>query len=117
MNEAKTYDTTNTCISYIENGLFAKAGVEALQRERKPILKLKINVDGKDVEVALYFKMVYDTATGSFTDQYKVTSSGSKMLGGKVVAPWVADVADAFTSVDDGLRDMGRDEPEDEIPF
>ena len=109
------YDNTNTAIAYIENGLFAKSGVENLQAQKKPILKLKVYVDGKDVEIALYFKMVYDTNTGSFTDQYKVTSTGSKMLGGKVVPPWVAD---AVNSVDSNkLQDMGRDEFEDEVPF
>jgi len=112
------FDNTNTAIAYVENGLFAKAGVENLQAQRKPILKLKVNVDGKDVEVALYFKMVYDEATGSFTDQYKVTSAGSKMLSGKIVAPYVAQIANAVESVDSSrLQDMGRDEPEDEIPF
>lgn len=115
MSEVKQYDTTNTAIAYVENGLFAKAGVENLQAQRKPILKLKINVDGKDVEIALYFKMEYDTSTGSFTDKYKVTSTGSKMLGGKVTAPYVAT---AVASVSEKfLGDIGRDEPEDDIPF
>lgn len=112
------YDNTNTAIAYVENGLFAKVGVENLQAQRKPILKLKVNVDGKDVEIALYFKMVYDEATGSFTDQYKVTSTGSKMLSGKVLPPYVAQIANAVDSVNSSrLQDMGRDEPEDEIPF
>jgi len=112
------YDNTNTAIAYIENGLFAKAGVENLQAQRKPILKVKINVDGKDVEVALYFKMIYDETTGSFTNQYKVTSAGNKMLTGKVLPPYVAQIANAVDSMDSGrLQDMGRDEPEDEIPF
>ncbi len=112
------FDNTNTAIAYVENGLFAKAGVENLQAQRKPILKLKVNVDGKDVEVALYFKMVYDEAIGGFIDQYKVTSTGSKMLSGKVLPPYVAQIANAVDSVDSSrLQDMGRDEPEDEIPF
>ena len=115
MNEVKQYDTTNTAIAYVDNGLFAKAGVENLQAQRKPILKLKVNVDGKEVEIALYFKMVYDTSTGSFTNAYKVTSTGSKMLGGKVTAPYIAN---AVASIEpEFLGDRGRDEPEEEIPF
>tara|TARA_R110000782_G_scaffold29712_4_gene73744 strand:- start:27 stop:365 length:339 start_codon:yes stop_codon:yes gene_type:complete len=109
------FDNTNTAIAYVENGLFAKAGVENLQAQRKPILKLKVNVDGKDVEIALYFKMVYDEATGSFTNEYKVTSTGSKMLAGKVVAPYVANAIESVSA--NQLTDMGRDEPEDDIPF
>jgi len=104
------YDNTNKAIAYVENGLFAKAGVENLQAQRKPILKLKVNVDGKDVEIALYFKMVYDEATGSFTDQYKVTSTGSKMLAGKVTLPYVANAIDSVT-------ESNVEEFEDKVPF
>ena len=40
------------------------------------------------------------------------------MLSGKVLPPYVAQIANAVDSVDSGrLQDMGRDEPEDEIPF
>ena len=111
MSEIKKYDTTNTAIAYVENGLFAKAGVESLQAQRKPILKLKINVDGKDLEIALYFKMVYDTATGSFTNQYKVTSTGSKMLGGKVVLPYEATAVASVTEITE------TKEFDDDVPF
>jgi fructose-1-phosphate kinase PfkB-like protein len=110
MNEQPKYDTTNTAIAYIENGLFAKSGVENLQAQKKPILKLKVNVDGKDVEIALYFKMVYDTNTGSFTDQYKVTSTGSKMLKGDVGDPFAA-TSQAVESTS-FLVDQGRDADE-----
>ena len=111
MSEQQKYDITNTAIAYVENGLFAKAGVESLQASRKPILKVKMNVDGKDLEIALYFKMVYDTSTGSFTDQYKVTSTGSKMLGGKVVLPYEAVAVASVTEI------TQTEEFDDNVPF
>jgi len=116
MNERTQYDKTNKAIVYVENGIFNRQGVESLMASRKPIIKVKANVDGKDVEIPLYFSMVYDEATGSFTDKYKVTSTGSKMLKGKVTEPWVAD---AVSTVDETsqLQDLGRDEPEDDVPF
>lgn len=110
------YDNTNTAIAYVENGIFNRQGVETLMASRKPILKVKANVDGKDVEMALYFSMVYDEATGSFTDQYKVTSTGSKMLKGKVTEPWVANAVDSVTEKSQATQQV-EDEFEDDVPF
>lgn len=113
MNEKTQYDKTNKAIVYVENGIFNRQGVEQLMSQRKPIIKVKANVDGKDVEMALYFSMVYDEATGSFTDQYKVTSTGSKMLKGKVTEPWVANAIDSVTEATKQVED----EFEDDVPF
>ena len=105
------YDTTNKAVAFVENGLFSKAGVESLQSQRKPIIKVKVNVDGKDVEIALYFAMEYDEVTNSFTDQYKTTKTGNKMLKGKVEAPYVAAINNAVNSVSVGS------EFDDDVPF
>ena len=55
--------------------------------------------------------MVYDTSTGSFTDQYKVTSTGSKMLGGKVVLPYEAVAVASVTEI------TQTEEFDDDVPF
>ena len=103
------YETKpNTAKVFVESGIFNKAGVENLQAQKKPIIKVKANVDGKDVEIALYFKMVYDEDTSSFTDQYFVTTNGNKMLKGKVEDPYVASTNENIES---------KNEDEDEIPF
>ena len=101
------YETKpNTAKVFVENGIFNKTGVENLQAQRKPIIKVKANVDGKDVEIALYFKMVWDDATGNPTDQYFITTKGNKMLKGKVEDPYVANT-----------NDSQQEEFEDEVPF
>jgi len=101
------YETKpNTAKVFVENGIFNKTGVENLQAQRKPIIKVKANVDGKDVEIALYFKMVYDEATERYTDEYFVTTNGNKMLKGKVEDPYVANT-----------NDSQKEEFEDEVPF
>jgi len=103
------YETKpNTAKVFVENGIFNKAGVENLQAQKKPIIKVKANVDGKDVEIALYFKMVYDEDTSSYTDQYFVTTNGNKMLKGTVEVPYVASTNENIES---------KNEDEDEIPF
>jgi len=102
-----TIDYTNTAIVFVESGLFARAGVEKLQAQKKPIIKVKANVDGKDVEIALYFKMVYDETAGRFTDEYKLTKNGAKMLRGKVEDPYVANET----------VDPQQEEFDDEVPF
>ena len=101
------YETKpNTAKVFVENGIFNKTGVENLQAQRKPIIKVKANVDGKDVEIALYFKMVYDEVAERYTDQYFVTTNGNKMLKGKVEDPYVANT-----------NDNQKEEFEDEVPF
>ena len=101
------YETKpNTAKVFVENGIFNKTGVENLQAQRKPIIKVKANVDGKDVEIALYFKMVYDEATERYTDEYFVTTNGNKMLKGKVENPYEANTDDSQ-----------QEEFEDEVPF
>jgi hypothetical protein len=103
------YETKpNTAVVFVESGIFNKAGVENLQAQGKPIIKVKANVDGKDVEIALYFKMVWDDATDSPTDQYFITTKGNKMLKGKVEDPYVKDGES---------KNEDEDEVEDEIPF
>ena len=103
------YETKpNTAVVFVESGIFNKAGVENLQAQGKPIIKVKANVDGKDVEIALYFKMVWDDATDSPTDQYFITTKGNKMLKGKVEDPYVKDGES---------KNEDEDEDEDEIPF
>ena len=106
------YETKpNTAVVFIESGIFNKTGVENLQAQGKPIIKVKANVDGKDVEIPLYFKMVWDDATGNPTDQYFVTSRGNKMLKGYVGDPY--DGGNANKS------EPGNQEEEfkDDIPF
>ena len=101
------YETKpNTAKVFVENGIFNKTGVENLQAQRKPIIKVKANVDGKDVEIALYFKMVYDETAERYTDEYFVTTNGNKMLKGKVEDPYVANT-----------NDSQKEEFEDEVPF
>ena len=101
------YETKpNTAKVFVENGIFNKTGVENLQAQRKPIIKVKANVDGKDVEIALYFKMVYDEVAERYTDEYFVTTNGNKMLKGKVEDPYVANT-----------NDTQKEEFEDEVPF
>ena len=53
----------NTAIVYVENGIFNREGVEQVMASNKPIIKVRMNVEGKDLEIPLYFKMVWDDAT------------------------------------------------------
>jgi hypothetical protein len=110
------FDKTNKAIVYVENNIFNKNGIEALMLKRKPIIKVKLNVEGKDLEIPLYFKMVYDEATGSFTDQFKLTKTGSKMLAGDVGDPWIPEVTQ-HTQEERPPGDVGSDGQEDDIPF
>tara|TARA_R100001244_G_scaffold67113_2_gene55037 strand:+ start:333 stop:674 length:342 start_codon:yes stop_codon:yes gene_type:complete len=112
-----TYETKpNTAVVYVENGIFNKAGVENLQAQGKPIIKVKMNVDGKDLEIPLWFKMVWDEATNQSTNQFFVTSSGSKMLKGKVELPFVPTKRVEVTQ-ERPQGDIGKDEFDDDIPF
>ena len=106
------YETKpNTAVVFIESGIFNKEGVENLQAQGKPIIKVKANVDGKDLEIPLYFKMVWDDATGSPTDQYFITTKGNKMLKGKVEDPYDGGNANKSEPV------TQQEEFDDDIPF
>lgn len=109
-----TYESKpNTAIVYVENGIFSREGVEQIMSTGKPIIKVRMNVEGKDLEIPLYFKMVWDDAVGGFSDEFFVTSTGSKMLKGKVELPRVQKAVQSI-SADDRLRDMGSDYPNDD---
>ena len=114
------FDTTNKAVIYVENGIFNKQGIEALMSTKKPIIKVKLNVAGKDLEIPFWFKMEWDDATKSHTDKFYVTSTGSKMLKGDVGDPFVAATSQAEESTS-FLVDQGRDanelNKEDDIPF
>lgn len=103
----------NTAIVYVENGIFSREGVEQVMSNGKPIIKVRMNVDGKDLEIPLYFKMVWDDAIGGFSNEFFVTSTGSKMLKGKVELPRVKNAVQSMSS-DERLRDMGSDYPNDD---
>ncbi|MBT7350812.1 hypothetical protein HN803_08625 [candidate division WWE3 bacterium] len=81
------FDKTNTAIAFIDDGLFCIKGVE--EKGRHPILKINVNVDGVDKEISLWF------STDKNTGEYRLTSNGSKMLTGKVQAPYRADAQSA----------------------
>ena len=105
------YETKpNTAVVFVESGIFNKAGVENLQVMNKPIIKVMANVDGRDVEIPLYFRMVWDEATDSPTDQYFITPTGKKMLKVKVEDP-----NDVYANKSEPGNQ--QDEPEDDIPF
>ena len=109
-----TYESKpNTAIVYVENGRFSREGVEQIMSTGKPIIKVRMNVEGKDLEIPLYFKMVWDDAVGGFSDECCVTSTGSKMLKGKVELPRVQKAVQSV-SADDRLKDMGSDYPNDD---
>ena len=53
--------------------------------EAKPIIKVLVNIDGIDKEIALWFDMIWEN--GEKTNQFKTTKTGSKILSGKVKDP------------------------------
>jgi len=100
------YETKpNTAKVFVENGLFSKQGVESLIEQNKPILKVKVNIDGVDKEIALYFDVVWENDKP--TKELKITRTGNKMLSGKITDPWVA------------TEQVAQQSPEfdDDIPF
>ena len=106
-----TYETKpNTAKVFVENGIFNRTGVENLQALKKPIIKVKANIDGKDVEIPLYFKMVWVNDVP--TNEYFVTTNGNKMLSGKVELPYIAQ---AVASVSEATKQV--EEFDDDIPF
>ena len=114
------FDTTNKAIIYVENGIFNKQAIESLMSKKKPILKVKMNVDGKDLEIPFWFKMQWDDAKGDFSNQFFVTSTGNKMLKGEIGEPYVTKNPEN-QETDTYLTDQGKDADEanneDDIPF
>ena len=106
----------NTATVFVENGVFSREGVEKLMARRLPILKVKMNVDGKELEIALRFKMIYDEAIGQYTNQFYTTSTGNKMLKGKVELPYVANAVDSVTEKSQATQQV-EDEFGDDVPF
>jgi len=74
------YDNTNTALAFVDEGLFSAKGVEA--KGKSPILTIKVNFDGVEKEIGLWF------STDKDTGQYRLTKNGSKMLTGKVKDPY-----------------------------
>lgn len=106
----------NTASVFVQNGIFNREGVEQLMQRNIPIIKVKMNVDGKQLEIPLYFKMVWDDATKSYTNQFYVTSAGSKMLKGKVELPRLTDAVNSVTEKSKATQQV-EEEFEDDIPF
>lgn len=101
------FDKTNTAIAFVDNGLFCADGVKA--KGKAPILTLKVNFDGVDKEIGLWF------ATDKETGQYKLTQNGAKMLTGAVKDPYVA--PDQQAQPASQTQQMQSVEPDDSIPF
>jgi len=78
------FDKTNTAIAFIEGELFNQATVDALGK--KPVLTLKVDIDGEEKEISLWF------STDKLSGQHRLTSKGHRMLTGKVSDPFVPDV-------------------------
>ena len=102
------FDNTNTAVAFVENGLFCAEGVKAMGK--KPIITVKVNVDGVDKEIGLWF------STDKETGEYKVTSTGNKMLTGQVKEPWKAAESTAPATESAGA-DTPTPPPMDDIPF
>ena len=76
------YDNTNTAIAFIEGELFNQDALNALGK--RPVLTLKVNFDGEEKEIGLWFATDKDGT-------HKVTIKGHKYLTGKVSDPFVPD--------------------------
>jgi len=110
-DNTKVYDNTNKAIAFVDDGLFSKDGVMKKMASNLPILKVKVNIDGVDKEIGLYFNMVW--VDGKPTNEFKLTRNGSKMLKGKVENPFIANNTSAPPQ-----QNETTDVPfEDEIPF
>ena len=104
------FDKTNTAIAFIEDGLFNKAGVEALGT--KPVIVVKVNIDGVEKEISLWFSKNKETG------EYNLTSQGNKFLTGKVKAPYEKE--DLFEQQDVTQAPTFSEpvaDPDVEIPF
>jgi hypothetical protein len=103
------YDNTNTAISFVDQGLFSAEGEKA--KCRAPILTVKVNVDGVEKEIGLWF------ATDKETGKYRLTKNGSKMLTGQVKAPYQTDSQPSQTTTPVANVNAPQDGFDDEIPF
>jgi len=76
------YDNTNTAVAFVEANLFNQDVVATLGN--KPVVTVKVNIDGVDKDVALWL------STDKETGELRVTKNGGNMLTGKVQEPYVA---------------------------
>ena len=106
------FDPTNKARVFVEKGIFNKAGVEALAARNLPPVKVYMNVDGVELQVSLYFDMVWKN--GVPTSEYKLTRNGDKMLKGKAEPKYVAQAVDA---VKNNPQPPTGQELDDDIPF
>ncbi len=101
------YDNTNQARAFPPQGLFTREGVQKLQASGKPIISVMANVDGKDVDIGLYWAMEWDDATGTYSKtEYKLTKNGDKFLRAKVTPARVKTVAPVPV-----LGDVGKNDP------
>ena len=101
----------NTAIVFVESGLFcAKAVQDKKDNGNRPVLKVLINVDGVEKELALWF------STDPDTGEYKISKNGDKMLTGSLkVNDYVANQAQGAspTPAINGVNTQF----DDDIPF
>lgn len=101
------YDNTNQARAFPPQGLFTREGVQKLQASGKPIISVMANVDGKDVDIGLYWAMEWNDATGTYSDtQYKLNKYGDKYLRAKVKPAYVKPVDSVPV-----LGDVGKNDP------
>ena len=86
------FDKTNTAIAFIEGELFDQTAVNALGK--KPVISLKVDIDGVEKEISLWF------ATDKDTGQHRLTVKGHRMLTGKVSDPFVPTTTTATATAD-----------------
>jgi len=101
------YDNTNTALAFVDNGLFCAEGVQA--KGRSPILTIKVNFDGIEKEIGLWF------STDKETGQYRITKNGSKMLTGKIKEPYAKPDEQSVASPPPAVN--GVNQFDDDIPF
>ena len=76
------FDNTNTAIAFIEGELFDQTALKALGK--RPVLTIKVNFDGEEKEIGLWFATEKDGT-------HRLTRKGHKYLTGKVSDPFVPD--------------------------
>ena len=77
------FDNTNTAIAFVEQGLFNKEKIEEMfNNGNKPVIVIKVNVNGVEKEISMWFSK--DKNTG----EYNTTKQGIKFLTGKVKEPY-----------------------------
>ena len=78
------FDKTNTAIAFIEGELFDQTALKALGK--RPVLTIKVDFDGEEKEISLWF------STDKDTGKHRLTRKGHRMLTGKLSDPFVPDV-------------------------